>query len=66
MLRQLKNGGRTVQELYANCAQRIQMIKSLNAYVRVTEETSQIQLHESIQRYLKGRVNNFLLVLLVF
>nr|CAH0099675.1 unnamed protein product [Daphnia galeata] len=54
MLHQLKNGSCTVQELYAQCANRVKMIKSLNAYIRVTEETSQVHLQESIQRYKKG------------
>jgi len=54
MLHQLKNGSCTVQELYAQCSNRVQIIKSLNAYIRVTDEISQVQLQESTQRYLKG------------
>ncbi|EFX78989.1 hypothetical protein DAPPUDRAFT_188353 [Daphnia pulex] len=54
MLHQLKNGSCTVQELYAQCANRVQVIKSLNAYIRVTDEVSQVQLQESTTRYLKG------------
>ncbi|KAK4018833.1 hypothetical protein OUZ56_000873 [Daphnia magna] len=54
MLQQLKNGGCSVQELYVQCLNRVQMIKSLNAYITVTNKISQIQLEESAQRYLKG------------
>lgn len=43
-----------MQELYAQCANRVQVIKSLNAYIRVTDEVSPVQLQESTYRYLKG------------
>ena len=55
MLRRIKNGKCTVHELYANCSQRIQTTKSLNAFIRVTEDASQSQLEKSNQRYLKGK-----------
>ena len=55
MLKNLKNGKHTVQEIYSSSSQLLHKIKSLNAYVRVTNDMSQLQFEESTKRYLSGK-----------
>lgn len=65
MLNQLRSGSISVQELYSACSQRITHTKSLNAFIRVTENVSQAQAEESSQRYANGnKVCSFEKVLL--
>lgn len=54
MAQQLKKGLRSVQEVYSNCAQQIQKFNHLNAYIRITKETSQTQFEDSCKRYTQG------------
>ena len=55
MIRQLKNGLTTVQDVHASCSHRIKQTQSLNAYIKVTEEISRLQAIDSENRFAKGK-----------
>lgn len=54
MLRQLKTGLSSVEEIHSIYSNRIKSIQHLNAYINVTSELSEMQATKSSQRISEG------------